>query len=312
MSSITVTEETSLRKTPFATIQNFRRHNPQGLAWVILISLAFIWGSSFIQIKKAMEVFSPFQVLALRVSIASLFFLSFGWVFLKKIPLAKYKYLILAGLLGVVIPSFLFPLAQKGVNSSLTGVLNGLTPLFTWLIGWAFFGQRVSVSKLWGLLIGLIGAISLMLISSEGSLNFNAYALFALGATLANGIYLNLIKKYLSDLPTLYVTSVAIMLMSPLAIALLSMQDIGTTYQSHSNSGFALLYVFSLGIFATVLSSIIFNYLLQIATPIFASTVTYLMPIVAIIWGLLDGEVISSGQVLGILAVIGGVYLLNK
>jgi drug/metabolite transporter (DMT)-like permease len=282
------------------------------LPWFILILLTLIWGSSFIQIKKAMLVFSPYQLASMRVTTAFLFFATFGWLFFKKIPRNRLIHLFCAGILGAVAPNFLFPLAQQGVSSSLTGVLNGLTPMFTWLIGLWFFGQKTTRNQLIGLGLGLLGALSLTLIGANGKLNFNFYAIFILLAALGNGIYLNLIKKYLSHLPSVQVTAVSILLAAPIVMVFLGGMEIPETYQAKTGSFWALMSIIFLGVVSTALSSIIFNYLLQIASPIFVSTVTYLIPIVAIMWGLLDGESISLAQYLGIVAIIMGVYVLNK
>ncbi len=287
------------------------KKNP-ALPWLILILLTLIWGSSFIQIKKALLVFSPYQMASLRVATAFLFFASFGWLYFHQIPRNRLIHLFVVGILGVVAPGFLFPLAQQGVSSSLTGVLNGLTPMFTWLIGLLFFGQKTTRYQILGLLLGLLGAASLMLIGSDGKLSFNFYAIFALLAALGNGIYLNLIKKYLSHLPSVQVTAVSILLAAPVVVIFLGGMEIPETYQAKTGSFWALLSIIFLGVVATALSSIIFNYLLQIASPIFASTVTYLIPIVAVMWGLLDGETITFAQSLGMVAIIGGVYILNK
>jgi drug/metabolite transporter (DMT)-like permease len=287
------------------------KKNP-ALPWIILILLTLIWGSSFIQIKKALLVFSPYQMASLRVTTAFLFFATFGWLYFKKIPQNRLIHLFVVGILGVVAPGFLFPLAQQGVSSSLTGVLNGLTPMFTWLIGLVFFGQKTTPYQIIGLFLGLLGAASLTLIGSDGKLGFNFYAIFALLAAVGNGIYLNLIKKYLSHLPSVQVTAVSILLAAPVVVVFLGGMEIPETYAAKSGSFWALLSILFLGVVATALSSIIFNYLLQIASPIFASTVTYLIPIVAVMWGLLDGETINFTQSLGIVAIIAGVYVLNK
>ncbi len=283
-------------------------------AWVLLALLALVWGSSFILIKRGLEVYSAGEVGAIRIFSAALFLVPVTLHKLKSISQKDKILLFFSGLLGSFIPAFLFALAQTRLDSSLTGILNALTPLFVLMVGAAFFQQSIKKKEGIGLIIGLTGTVVLIVLGNDGNIgSFNFYALFVVGATLCYGINLNIIKKYLAGIKPLMITSISLLLVSPLAgIYLFFMTDFIDKVQYVDNAWGALSYLLILGVVGTALALILFNKLVQITSPVFTSFVTYLIPVVAVIWGVLDGEVLVWGHLVGMLSIIGGVYIANR
>lgn len=286
--------------------------NPKLTAWIILIFLALMWGTSFILIKKAIYVYEPLQVASLRVFFASVTLFGFAIVRLKKVPKSKFKILFLAGFIGSLIPAFLFPLAQTQVGSAVTGVLNATTPIFTLIFGILIFRQRLIKQEVLGLSLGLIGALTLALINKDSKLTFNFYVLYVIIATICYGLNVNIIKASFSKLKAIDISSISLLLILPFGVAGIFYTDVPKTVLSETGSLQALLYIFILGSFSTAIALILFNYLVQISTAIFASSVTYLIPIVALVWGMIDGERLVLAQFAGMLLIVGGIYMINR
>lgn len=286
-------------------------------SWLLLALLSLIWGSSFILIKKGLLVFSPGEVGAYRIVSAALVLLPLSLPRLKKLNKKQLANLVIAGLVGSFIPAFLFAKAQTQLSSSLTGVLNALTPLFVVLVGALFFGSKITPRNAWGLFIAFLGVLILITVKNGGGLNdfthINAYAFLVLLATLCYGINLNIIKHWFVALNPVEITAISLLLVLPFALIYLML---GTSFSFklvHQEGAYwALGYLTLLGVLGTAIALVIFNGLVKIATPVFASTVTYIIPIVAIGWGVLDGEVLLAGHYVGILAVIFGVWIGNR
>ncbi|TAE76342.1 MAG: DMT family transporter [Bacteroidetes bacterium] len=283
------------------------------LAWILLISLSFIWGTSFIMIKKSLLFFSPYQLGFLRVTISSLAFLPLSIFYLKSITKKDYLHLFITGFLGVLLSGVLFPIAQNnGVSSSITSVLNATYPIFVMILGLLFFQETINKNQFLGLLLGFLGISFLILFNAKGELKWNYFAIFALLAVLCNAVCAHWIKIYLKNISALGSSSLSIVLLLPLAMVGVFATDTPKVIQSNANVSQGVLFVTYLSIFATALGTWLYTKLLQISSPIFASSVAYLIPIVSIFWGVYDGEILSFWQILGFLAVVSGVYLLNK
>ena len=283
-------------------------------AWGLLLILSLIWGSSFILIKRGLEAFDPGEVGALRILAAAIFMLPVALPKLKTLTRHHIKLLFGIGLLGSFIPAFLFAIGQTRLDSGITGVLNGLTPVFVLVIGAVFYKQAVGRDKILGVVMAFIGTAILLLAGSGGDISqLNYYALFIVGATICYGTNLNIIKFHLAKLKPLVITSVSIVFMGPLAaVYLFGFTEFTTTLQEVDGAWKALGYISFLGIMGTAIALILFNHLVQITTPIFTSTVTYFIPIVAIIWGLVDGEILITGQIIGIVTIFAGVFITNR
>lgn len=287
------------------------KENTNALAWIMLIGLAIIWGSSFILIKRGLDAYSADEVGAIRIAAASIFLLPIALSTIKKVEKQYWFRLLLVGFFGSLIPAFLFAKAQTQIPSSVAGILNALTPLFTLLIGITFFTQKTTKKTIFGLLIGLIGTAVLIVAGSGGSWqSLNFYGLFVVLATIFYGANLNLIKYKIEALSARGITSLSLMLVGPMALVYLFA---GTPFIEktigHEEVIWPLVAIITLGVLGTAIALIVFNQLVKITTPVFTSSVTYLIPIVAVAWGLFDGEVLYPGHYAGMGLIIVGVYL---
>jgi drug/metabolite transporter (DMT)-like permease len=280
---------------------------------LLLIVLTLIWGTSFILMKKGLKVFTAGEVGAIRVVAATVFLLPFAVTRLKNLHGPQHARLFFSGLMGIFFPAFLFATAQTRMDSAITGILNSLTPMFTLVIGVLVFKQQFKIRSVIGIVIGLAGTALLIMSRTGGQIGgVNLYALFVIGACICYGINVNFVKTKLADLDAMTITSVALMLISPLALIYLFGFSDFTSRASTPGAGTALGYLTRLGLMSTSVATILFTRLIKISTPLFASSITYLIPIVAVMWGLIDGEQLAAGHFIGMAAIIGGVYLANK
>ena len=286
------------------------------LAWVLLCIMALVWGSSFILIKRSLEAFPPEQVAAGRIFMAFLFFVPFQVYQIRqpqiRVSLRKqWPYLVAVGLTGFLIPAYLFAIAGAHLSSSLSGALNSLSPLFTLLIGATFFGNQVPGRQTLGILLGLAGSILLIFFSATGEFSVNAYALLLVLATLCYGVNTNLIGRYIRHMPALVSTAWIFFFIGLVAFGLLLPTDVWTRVVDPKNR-VSLMALATLGVLASGMMSILLNRVVQLTSPLFGASVTYLIPIVALMWGLLDGEQIYAVQYLGMGICLIGIYLTNK
>lgn len=281
-------------------------------AWGLLILLSLIWGSSFILIKKGLIALSATEVGALRIFSASLVMMPVALVKWKDIQRAQIKYLIIVGLSGSLVPAFLFAIAQTKTTSSVTGVINALTPIFTLLIGLFFYRQKANANIWWGILIGFSGAMTLVLSGAGTPASFNFYALLIVLATVLYAINLNVIKFHLQGLRSLTITSVSLLFVGPISgLFLWFFTDLSDRLHEEEVR-LSIFYIVLLGLFGTAIALIIFNKIVQLTSTVFTSSVTYIIPIVAIFWGLLDGELLGLAEWVGVLLILCGVYLTNR
>jgi drug/metabolite transporter (DMT)-like permease len=287
---------------------------PRSTAIFLLILLALIWGTSFILIKQGLKVFAPDEVGALRVTAAALFLLPAALVRFKELTSDHYWKLLLSGLMGIFIPAFLFATAQTNMESSVAGILNTLTPIFTLLIGAFLFNQKFKNLAIVGIVLGFLGGVVLMFARTGGEIgSLNLYALLIVVACIFYGANLNFIKYKITDLKALTITSGSLLMIGPLAIVYLFVfSDFTTKLQTVDGAWRAAGFIVLLGIMSTAIATFLFNRLVKISTPIFASSVTYIMPIVAVGWGLFDGEALGIGHFIGMTAITIGVYLANR
>lgn len=291
---------------------------PTLIDYLTLVLLAFIWGTSYILIKKGLATFSPLQVATLRLGISALALAPLAFRHLQKIKWAQVPLLIVIGLTGTGLPSFLFPFAQTQLSSSLTGMLSGLTPLCTFLLAWLFFANRDAGGRqLLGVLLGLVGAALLAWAApgSAGQTTQFAYAGFILLACFCYATSSNLVGAYFRDLSSLTITVSSFFLVGLPALiwALSAGAVLETIEQAAGNTGwYALGYVALLALLSTVLASILFFRMVQRSGAIFSSTVSYIVPLVALSWGLLDGEGFAFWQIPAIVMVLLGVFLSRR
>lgn len=282
--------------------------------WILLIFLAFIWGSSFILMKKGLESYDNFQVASLRILISFIFLSPIIVRNFKMIKKNQWWRIILAGLLGSGIPAFLFTTAQMKISSSLSGMLNSLVPLFTVIIGLLFFKMELRKMKIIGVLVGLIGALGLL--NSTGNLSVDneemIYGSLVVLATICYATNVNFIKVQLTEVSALNITSFGFLLMGPLTAAYLFSTDFIEITTTDPKAPLNLFFIALLSIFGTAMAVILFNMLIKRVSAVFASSVTYMIPVFAIIWGLVDGESIGISQFLFIGIILSGVYMVNR
>jgi drug/metabolite transporter (DMT)-like permease len=284
----------------------------KNLKWILLVILSLIWGSSFILMKRGLEAYSSEQVAALRIGMAYLFLVPF-LVKYYSVNLKKYWVGLLGmGVFGNLIPAFLFTKAETGISSSLAGMLNALTPLFTIIVGVLAFRQRSNIFQLAGILIGLVGAVLLLYFRQEKSGSSGiVFALCVVAATICYAISVNMIRKYLYDLSSTRATVWAFMFTGPVALLYLFSTDFMEVINKHPQAISSLGYTAILGVVGSALSVIAFNELIKISGALFASTTTYLIPVVAVLWGILDGEHIHWMQVVAMCVILGAISLIN-
>ncbi len=282
-------------------------------SWLVLFGLGVVWGTSYILIKKGLVAFSPKQVACLRIGITALSFLPFFLWHFRKVDWSKWKELLLVGFAGSLLPAFLFATAQTKISSSLSGILSSLTPLFTLFLGIAFFKIASTWHKIIGVFIGLGGAVWLLLADRGlGDIEGMGFGLLVVGACLCYAITSNVVKAYLQEMPTLTISAVSYVMVGIPSIIYLFTIGFLDVMQNHVYAWESLGFITILAISSTVMGSLLFFKLIKDTNVIFASTVSYLIPMVAILWGVIDGEQISYLHFIGMAAILLGVYVARK
>ena len=281
--------------------------------WFYLIALSLIWGSSFILIKKALVGLEASQLGSLRIIFSSIFIFLIAWRNIFSIKKIEWKWITISAFLGSFFPAFLFAFAEKEIDSSVASIINSIVPLNTLILGMIIFKIESTKRQIIGVLVGFFGTY--LLISSGLKLNpdqnYN-YAGLVILCSFLYALNVNIIKKHLQHLSALTITvghftaiilpAVLVFLFSDFEFSSLEKDEVKTS----------IFYVFILALFGTALAKIIFNKLIKISSPVFASSVTYSMLIVSIFWGIVDGEKFSIYQLIATLIIVFGVILTNK
>jgi drug/metabolite transporter (DMT)-like permease len=280
---------------------------------LLIILLGSIWGSSFILMKRGLHGFPAEQIAAIRLTFAFLALSPFLLKYRKHLHPQSLKFLLVVGLAGNGIPAFLFAYGQTGLPSATVGILNSLTPVFTLLIGAFIFAQGLTYKNIIGVVAGLGGAISLILIRSDGKIALDfTYGGWIIFATLLYAISVNTIRYKLYAIPPFAIACLALTLVGmPAALYLFAGTDFLLRVQTDAGSR-AFPYVLTLAIVGTAFSLVLFNKLVQMSGALSASTVTYIIPVVALGWGVLDGESITWVHGIGIAGIAIGISLVNS
>ncbi|GAB4423956.1 MAG: DMT family transporter [Bacteroidia bacterium] len=286
---------------------------PKGLIWVLMILLTLIWGSSFLLLKYALEMLHPAQVAALRISMAGLVLLPAGLVHIRHVARHNWVWLVLFTVLANIGVTLLNAVAQTGLDSAVAGTLYSLIPMMTLGTGVLFFRQRGRLGQLLGLLLGLGGTALLIWVNrrspTEAATRFIAIALVA---AFFNGLMANLLKYKLSNLTAFQVASVSFLLVLPLMLAYVLYSGAVPLVLGSPAGLQAGLIVAVLGIFANALALILFRTIIDLSSPVFASLTTYFIPVVAIFWGVLDGEPLGWHHMLALLLLLAGVWVVRR
>ena len=281
--------------------------------WFYLISLSLIWGSSFILIKKALVGLEADQLGSLRIIFSSIIIILIAWKRLSKITRLEWKWITISAFLGSFFPAFLFAFAEKEIDSAVASIINSIVPLNTVIIGMVLFNIRSTKRQIIGVLIGLAGTY--MLIMSGIKLNPDQNYLYSGFVILCSFLYalnVNIIKKYLQHLSALTITVGHFAVIIIPAVIVFYFSDFDVNSLRNQETIDSIIYVLILAVFGTALAKILFNKLIKISSPVFASSVTYSMLIVSIFWGLVDGEKFSIYQLIATIIIILGVLLTNK
>jgi drug/metabolite transporter (DMT)-like permease len=299
-----------------AQISTIRTESPApALAWILLLLLGFMWGSSYFLIKRGLLAYEPEMVAGLRVVVTFLCLLPFALFSLRAAKRRHIFPLAVVGVVGTALPAILFAVAQTHIPSAVTGIMNSLTPLFTLIVAALIFKIRFGYRSVIGVLFGLAGAVMIIIAGAGvGDGGNPLYGILIVLATVAYAFSTNYMKYRLADLKPVQTMSLALMFAAPAYIVylLLNAGELWTVTTTHPEAFSSLASIILLGSLGTAFAIVMFAKLVQMCSPVFAVSVTYLIPIVSLMWGVLDGEQISWPQILGLLTILGGVYLVNS
>ncbi len=284
--------------------------------WLLLAVLSLVWGSSFILMKRGLYQHGEPALSSVQLASARLFI---AWLVLSpllfrywRLIFAHWKPLLGTALLGNGIPAYLFAIAQSRIDSSLAGMLNSLAPLFTLLVGVLMFRAHVRAINVVGVLLGLIGAVGTIIYRHSDDLPpWSIYAALPILGALCYGFSGNIIKHWLYMLPAAATSVLAISIVGPIGLIGIFVTGLPHTLATNPHAWPALGYVAVLATFGTGISLILWNALIKRTSAVWASSVTYLMPIVAIGWGILDGETLLPMQLLMVGVILLGVWMVN-
>ncbi len=285
---------------------------------LVLLLLAITWGSSFILMKRGLRdgsdqpVLRPEQVAALRLGIAGLVLLPVSIRAFRKVHRADWKYLAVVGLIGSGLPAILFTISQQYLDSSIAGILNALTPLFTLFVGIIVFKRVVMPKQVMGVLIGLAGAICLVSLKGFGDSDNMIYSLLIVLATLCYGISVNTISAKLRHISPLQITALSLLIAGIPWSLYLSTTDVAEIIQVNPHGWTSLAAVTTLAVFGTCMANLLYFWLTQQTSPLFASSVTYLMPLVAVGWGVFDNEKLTFMHLICGVIILFGVWMVNR
>ncbi len=283
------------------------------LHWTLLFSLVLIWGSSFILMKRALEVYSNTELGSLRIIFAGIVLIPFAISRMRGLSRDQWFWIVIVGFIGNTFPAFLFATAQMGIDSSLAGILNSTTPLFALIVGLIFFNLKARRLNYIGIILGFIGAVMIIVAKNDGQIYINMqYSSYVILATVFYAFNLNIVKYKLTDTNPITIASVSYVIMLPLISVFLI---VGTDFTNTILQAGALPYLIYpavLGIVGSAFAIVMFNYLIKISGVLFTASVTYLIPIVASIIGFIDGELFKPSFIIWISMILVGVLFVNK
>jgi drug/metabolite transporter (DMT)-like permease len=280
--------------------------------WLVFSILSIIWGSSFILMKEGLKAFTPYQVASLRMLSAGLILLPFAFKAFKLIPSEKLGLVIISGILGNFIPAYLFCVAETQIDSSLAGILNSLTPMFTIIVGVLFFKVQTNKVKIIGMIIGFIGLSILLASGKNVSFHNLSFAALVLLATLFYGINVNIVGRYMQNMGSLNIASIAFVFLIIPSLCVLFFSGFFNHQFTNTDVLHSLFASAILGVVGTSIATILFYYLVKRAGILFGSLVTYGIPVIAVAWGLFDGEFLNLIQVASLGLILLGVYIVNR
>ena len=282
--------------------------------WLYLFLLSIIWGSSYILIKRGLVGLTPIQLGSIRIVFSTVFLLLMGYKSLKGLSKNEWKWLIITGFLGTFFPSFFFAFAQQYIDSAVAAIMNSLTPIFTLLIGVAFFATKILTRQYAGVLLGFMGSVGLIWGGSQITENQPVgYVLLIISASMCYAVNIYFLKHKLANVSPMAMTLGNFIAILPPAIVLLFSSDFFSMELIQSEEVLSSLgFIALLAFFGTAIAKVMFNRFVKMASTVFVSSVTYTLPIVALFWGMLDGERISSFQFLATTVILIGVSMSHR
>ncbi len=282
--------------------------------WLYLILLSIIWGSSYILIKRGLVGLTPIQLGSVRIVFSTIFLLIMGYKSLKGLSKNEWKWLIITGFLGTFFPSFFFAFAQQYIDSAVAAIMNSLTPIFTLLVGVAFFATKILTRQYAGVLLGFVGSVGLIWGGSQITENQpTGYVLLIISASMCYAINIYFLKHKLTNVSPMAMTLGNFIAILPPALILLVLSDFFSIQIMQSEEVITSLgFIALLAFFGTAIAKVMFNRFVKMASAVFVSSVTYTLPIVALFWGTLDGERISNFQLLATAIILIGVSLAHR
>lgn len=282
--------------------------------WLYLFLLSIIWGSSYILIKRGLVGLTPIELGSIRIVFSTIFLLVMGYNSIKGLSKNQWKWLIITGFLGTFFPSFLFAFAQQHVDSGVAAITNSLTPIFTLIIGVFFFSTSIFAKQYWGIILGFIGSLGLIFGGNEISADQPyQYVLMIMCASMCYAVNIFFLKEKLADVSPIAMTLGNFIAILPPAMVLLFFSDFFTMQKVQRQEVLTSLgYIAALAFFGTAIAKVMFNRFVKMASAVFASSVTYTLPIVALFWGTLDGEQFNVVQLISAGVILLGVSLAHK
>ncbi len=260
-----------------------------------------------------MTALSPYQVATIRILSAGLLLLPFCVSAIKKIPGKKLPAVFLSGFIGSFIPAYLFCIAETEINSSLAGILNATTPFFTIIIGSLFFQLSTPKQKFLGVLIGFAGMVALPFAGGKDVSFSHVYHIsLVVFATLLYGLNVNVVARYLHHIESIHIASFAFVSLIPICIIILYKTGYFNPVLFSKPFYLSTLAAFTLGAGGTAIATVLFYKMLKSAGAVMASMVTYGIPFFSVMWGLIGGEQINLLEILCLLVILSGVFLVNR
>ena len=282
--------------------------------WLYLFLLSIIWGSSYILIKRGLVGLTPIQLGSVRIIFSTVFLVIMGHKSLKGLTKNEWKWLVVTGFLGTFFPSFFFAFAQQHINSSVAAIMNSLTPIFTLLVGIAFFATKMLARQYVGVLLGFIGSVGLIWGGTQISANQpTGYVLLIMCASMCYAVNIYFLKHKLANVSPMAMTLGNFIAILPPAVVLLLFSDFFSIVKFQNEEVITSLgFIALLAFFGTAIAKVMFNRFIKMASAVFASSVTYTLPVVALFWGMLDGERIGLFQLLATAVILIGVSLAHR
>ena len=282
--------------------------------WLYLFILSIIWGSSYILIKRGLVGLTPIQLGSLRIVFSTIFLLIMGYKSLKGLSKNEWKWLIITGFLGTFFPSFFFAFAQQFIDSAVAAILNSLTPIFTLLVGVAFFSTTILTRQYAGVLLGFVGSVGLVWGGTQITENQpTEYVILIMCASMCYAVNIYFLKHKLANVSPMAMTLGNFIAILPPALLLLFFSDFFSAQKLQSENVITSLgFIALLAFFGTAIAKVMFNRFVKMASAVFVSSVTYTLPVVALFWGTLDGERISSFQLFATVVILIGVSLAHR